>query len=130
MALPKFPPELEEWLPGKPFEEAPLPAFLRGEDTIFFNVPEAREQLIRQGFVYTLRPRMRKTGWDVAYYGSYYKREKIGDVWVSFVKEIEDMEELKPYFYASGFNQLTDWWEAAEGSRFLFRVSFKRWERP
>ena len=116
---------LKLWEAGfrpKGWEETP--------DTMFFNVPEAREQLIREGHVYTLRPRMRKTGWDVAYYGSYYKKEKIGDVWVVFVKEIKDIEELKPYFHASGFKKLADWWEAAEGSRFLFRVSFKRWERP
>ena len=95
------------------------------EDTMFFNVPEARSHLISKGFVYTLRPRMRKTGKDVAFYGSYYKREKIGDVWVDFIKPILDMKELQEYVSGSGFANVEDWWEAAEGARFLFKVMLK-----
>jgi len=92
------------------------------EDTMFFNVPEARQQLINKGLVYTLRPKMRRTGKDVAYYGSYYKKEKIGDVTVDFIRQITTPYELKEYVGDSGLEKVEDWWEAAEGSRFLFRV--------
>lgn len=121
MPLPKFPPHIGEWLPGRPFEEPPLPAFLR-QETMFFNVPEAREHLISQGFVYTLRPKMRKTGHDAAVYGSYFRQQRIGDVWVDFIKEVEDIDEVREYLPGSGFKRVEDWWQAAKGSRFLFKV--------
>lgn len=86
-----------------------LPAL---QNTMFFNVPEARQQLISKGFVYTLRPKMRRTGKDTAFYGSYYKKEKIGDIFVDFIKEVKDIEELKEYASGSGFARVEDWWEA------------------
>ena len=95
---------------------------LRHQETMFFNVPEAREHLMSKGFVYTLRPKVRRTGKDVAYYGSYYQKEKIADVWVDFIKEVKDIEELREYVSGSGFEKVEDWWEVAKGSRFLFKV--------
>ena len=92
-------------------------------DLIFFNVPQAREYLLRRGFVYTLRPKMRKTGRDVAAYGSYYEHQRIGHVWVDFVKEVKDKGELRGYVADSGFKSVEDWWRAAKGSRFLFKVT-------
>lgn len=37
--FPKFPPDLDEWLPGKPFQELPLPAWLRGENPYLVGNP-------------------------------------------------------------------------------------------
>lgn len=105
------------------FSQATAPEHSR--DTMFFNVPEARQQLISKGFVYTLRPKMRKTGKDTAFYGSFYKKEKIGDIFVDLIKEVKDPEEVKQYVSDSGFKTLEDWLEAAKGSRFLFKVMLK-----
>ena len=91
-------------------------------DTMFFNVPEAREHLISKGWVYTLR-RERKTGRDTAFYGTLFKKERISPVWVEFVKKIRDMTELEPYLYGSGFDKVEKWWSArAEGADFLYYV--------
>ena len=86
---------------------------------MFFNVPEARGQLLREGIVYTLRPKLRREGKDLAVYGSYFKNEKLGYVAVKYVGEIND---LAPYLPASGFVSLKDWLAAAKGSRFLYEV--------
>ena len=89
---------------------------------IFFNVPEARQQLVTKGFVYTLRPKMRRTGEDVAVYGSYFKHERIGDVSIQFIKEVTGITDIIEYVSSSGFAKAEDWWKAANGSKFLFRV--------
>ncbi|GAJ05155.1 unnamed protein product, partial [marine sediment metagenome] len=115
----------EPLYPHRPRGKQPLfPHVPKGrQETIFFNVPEAREHLIKKGFVYTLRPKLRRTGKDIAYYGSYYKKEKIADVEVEFIKEIITPSDLKPYLSGSGFKGVEDWWRAAEGSGFLFKVT-------
>lgn len=46
-------------------------------ELIFFNVPQVREFLLKNGFVYTLR-KSRRIGNDLAVYGSYFKQTKIG----------------------------------------------------
>lgn len=92
------------------------------EDTMFFNVPEAREYLLKKGLVYTLRPKMRKVGKDTAFYGSFYKKEEIGPIWVDFIKEVKEPGEVQEYVSDSGFGNVEDWWKAAKGSRFLFKV--------
>ncbi|MBA7707053.1 hypothetical protein ES703_115914 [subsurface metagenome] len=119
----------EDLLPMPPTKGPPLPRGFGlkwpGQDTMFFNVPEARQQLTSKGFVYTLRPKMRRIGKDTAFYGSYYKKEKIGDIFVDLIKEVKNPEEVKQYVSDSGFKTLEDWWEAAKGSRFLFKVTMK-----
>jgi len=90
---------------------------------IFFNVSEARQQLLSRGIVYTLRPRMRRVGTDLAVYGSYFEQKRIGNVSVSFIKQVNHIDELREYLFASGFKTSEDWWKAAKGSRFLFRVA-------
>ena len=90
---------------------------------IFFNVPEARQQLLDKGFVYTLRPRHRSEGQDIAATGSYYNWKKIADVQIEFIKEIGDIRELEEYVSGSGFDNIYEWKQAAKGDRlFLFRV--------
>lgn len=113
-----------------PWTEEEKRQILRRQETIFFNVPEAREYLISHGIVYTLRQKsgpweraIRRPVTDVAYYGSFYKKKGIGRVSIEFIGEIKDTKELLPYVARSGFAMVEDWWEAAEGSRFLFRVT-------
>lgn len=96
-------------------------------DTIFFNVPEARQQLISQGFVYTLRHKRKRVGKDRAIVGSYFKYQEMGPVWVEFIKEVKDVDELKEYLYGSGFESVEDWRRVAKDQRFLYKVTeFKR----
>lgn len=92
---------------------------------IFFNVAEARQQLLDAGFVYTLRPKMRRIGRDLAVYGSYYNWQRLGNVTIAYVKEITKVGELQEYVGDSGFATTLDWWRAAKGSRFLFKVEVK-----
>lgn len=92
---------------------------------IFFNILEARQQLLGKGIVYTLRPKMRRIGTDLAVYGSYYRHERLGDVSIDFIKEVKSINGLGEYLFASGFERLEDWWKAAKGSRFLFRVTLQ-----
>jgi len=94
---------------------------------IFFNMEKARRFLIKHGYVYTLRPRLRE-GVEAAVYGSWYKYTKIARVVsVRFVKVIKDKSELLEYVGKSGFETVDEWWEAAEGSRFLYYVEVLEW---
>lgn len=89
---------------------------------IFFNVKEARTQLLRDGVVYTLRPKLRRSGRDLAVYGSYFKNERLGSVMVSFKRKIESPDELTEYLPWSGFAKMEDWLAKAKGSVFLYEV--------
>lgn len=89
---------------------------------IFFNIYEARKQLVSSGFVYTLRSKMRRIGKDIAVHGSYYRHESIGEVSIDFIKQIENASELEEYLSVSGFERLEDWLGVAAGSKFLFKV--------
>ena len=86
---------------------------------IWFNVKEARKHLLRRGFVYTLRPRRRRTGRDVLLYGDYRKK---GTVFVEFVKEVTDDRELAKYVGFSGFRSVEEWRSKAKGGRYLYKV--------
>jgi len=90
---------------------------------IFFNIPEERQQLINQGFVYTLRPEMRQTGQTTATCSSYYRHKTIGDVDIQFIKEVTGIDDIREYVSGSGFHKAEDWWNGAENSRFLFKVT-------
>lgn len=94
---------------------------------IFFNVPQARNQLINAMKVYTLRSSFRATGKTLAVTGSYTKFKPIYDVTVKKVKDIETPEELEPYLDYSGFDSVGEWFEAAKlGSKTLYVVT--KWE--
>lgn len=92
---------------------------------MWFNVLEARDFLLRNGRVFTLRPKRRKREGrhEVLMYGGFGKK---GDLYVSFVKEIEDVGELKEFVEDSGFGSLDEWLLAADGSRFLYYVMLIR----
>ncbi len=90
---------------------------------IFFNINEARDQLLKDKIVYTLRPRLRKSvGSDIALFGNYYTHLIIGRVFVEFVKKISFEGDLSFYVHQSGFKSVRDWVAAAKGSEFLYKV--------
>jgi len=88
--------------------------------TIWFNVKEAREQLLRRGLVYTLRPKRRREGREVLCYDGLGKK---GVVYVEFVKEIDDDGELEEYVDFSGFKSVKEWRAKAKNSRYLYKVT-------
>lgn len=93
---------------------------------IFFNVAEARERLLRQGEVLTIR-RSRPTGHTVAYKGSYYKRERLCAVLVERVAAYRGPDDpggvLSANLEGSGFLTVADWVaQAAEDADSLYRV--------
>lgn len=91
---------------------------------MFFNVEEAREFLKKYSVVFTLRPKRRREGRDLAVYGSYYKWTRIGAVDVKFVDVITDPKQLEGYVEQSGFETVEDWTAKAHpGAKFLFKVS-------
>ena len=87
-----------------------------------FEIDEALKQLERYLEVYTLRPRRRKKeGKD--WYNLKRCGKKEADIWVEFVKEIEDDSELWQYLSGSGFADVALWKLAAKDSKFLYHVT-------
>ena len=90
---------------------------------IFFNIPEARNQLIEKGLVYTLRSSFRSTGKTRAVTGSYSKHDTLCDVSIERVKTIRHPDDLYPYLHHSGFKDVDTWLsKAAPSARTLYRV--------
>jgi hypothetical protein len=93
---------------------------------IFFNVEKAREHLLREGFVYTLR-RRRREGFDRARVGSYKNFTDLGEVKIKLIKKISSPEELKPFVLLAGFDNLEEWLShVLEGADHLYRVELLR----
>jgi len=92
---------------------------------MWFNIQEARDYLLRNGFVYTLRPKpyrgrsKRKHGKDILMYNGFGKK---GEVYFEFIKTIDDPNELEPIVQFSGFKSLDEWLKNAKGNRCLFKV--------
>jgi hypothetical protein len=93
---------------------------------MWFNVEEAREFLLNEGHVFTLRPKRRKRDFknplgysEVLSYDGFGKK---GLLYVSFVKEVIEDGELREFINDSGFDSLEDWLDKANGSRFLYFV--------
>ncbi len=96
--------------------------------TIYFNVKEAREYLLKNGFVYTLRQE-RSTGKEQVRKSlnkGVLPFELLGFADVSFVKEIENLYDLKDYVTKSGFRTIDDWIVEAKDSRFLYKVEMEK----
>jgi hypothetical protein len=101
---------------------------------IFFNVPEARDCLVKNERVYTLR-RPRRTGHDLAAYGSRFKWKRIGHVNVEYIKRIEEgkeHEQLKPYLPLSDFETVDAWISKARSdAKTLYKVTIlPHWAEP
>ena len=88
---------------------------------IIFDYKEPRDYLEKNGFVYTLRsPKRKHVGKD--WYNYHRCGIKRGDVDITFIREIEDPEELEPFVYNSGFKTLEDWLKKAKKSKYLYWV--------
>lgn len=94
---------------------------------IFFNIPQARNQLTGTMKVYTLRSSFRTTGKTLAVKGSFFKHTPIYDVNVERIKDIHTPEDLLPFLDYSGFDNVFEWFEAASSTaRTLYLVT--KWE--
>ena len=92
---------------------------------IYFNIKEAREQLVNHNVVYTLRENKKKEGETQVRKSKdkgLFPFEILGFAKISFVKEITNPYDLKDYIPKSGFRTIDDWLEKAGDSRFLHKV--------
>ena len=90
---------------------------------IFFNVPEARNQLMEKGLVYTLRSSFRSVGRTRAVTGSYSKNTYLCDVAVSRMITVRHPDDLHPYLHRSGFDDVDNWLsKATPSARTLYKV--------
>ena len=90
---------------------------------IFFNIKEARDYLIANKMVYTLR-KPRKTGDASIMIGHRYRDsvKKIGNGYVSFVEQIVNDKQLERYVEQSGFKSIEKWREKAKDCKQLYKV--------
>lgn len=88
---------------------------------MWFNVKEAREQLLKDRVVYTLRPKRRKReGHEILMYNGFGKK---GDLDVDFLMEVENDADIPEIAVEmSGFPSMEAWRKAAKDARFLYRV--------
>ena len=91
-------------------------------DAISFMYEEPRNQLEKNGSVYTLRLKKRKTvgkGWY-----NYHRGDiKRGDVYIKFIDDFLNRDEkLERYVKGSGFSSLKEWLKKAKKSRYLYKV--------
>jgi len=86
---------------------------------MWFNVKEAREQLINKGFVFTLRPKLRREGHEILMYKDFGKK---GDLWVSFISDITSASMLNKFVEWSGFDSVGKWLIAAKEAQYLYLV--------
>ena len=90
---------------------------------IFFNVPEARDHLLKTKQVYTLRRKRKSTGVTMAREGNLFKFKELGKVNIDFVKQISGKNELSEYVSRSGFSSIDAWYaKAAAGADHLYDV--------
>jgi len=90
---------------------------------IFFNVPEAKNQLMEKGLVYTLRSSTRGTGKTRAVEGNYSKHSTLCMVDISRMITVRHPDDLYPYLHHSGFEDVDTWWSKATiSSRTLYKV--------
>jgi len=90
---------------------------------IFFNVPEARDHLMKNGLVYTLRKASRSTGVTRAVVGNYTKHTTLCQVHIGKMKTVSHPDELLPFLSSSGFEDVKVWWSKAEPTaRTVYRV--------
>ncbi len=88
---------------------------------IWFNNDKARAYLLKNKFVYTLRPKMRKVGREPLFWKEFKKK---GMVEVFFIGSIDFMHEIDLNLFAdySGFSSLEEWKKEAKDSKFLYKV--------
>ena len=94
---------------------------------IYFNIDKARNELLKNSIVDTIRHE-RSTGQAVARKGSYYKFEVLGNVTVKRVLRLNRAAievQLCEYVPRSGFNTVQEWIKNVKEWRnrmFLYKV--------
>ena len=77
---------------------------------IYFNILEPRNQLLKNGVVYTCRHKKRiNTGITVARRGNFKKFVELATVDVIYIGRVQKQQELKPYLKESGFETTKEW---------------------
>ena len=90
---------------------------------IYFNIAEARDYLLKNKVVFTLRERRRRhLGKLQIRCGSYRQFMLLGYGRVSYVKSINYDSELSAYLNQSGFDSVKDWRSKAGVSEHLYKV--------
>ncbi len=96
---------------------------------IYFNIKEAREYLLKNRIIYTLRD-IRKEGQEQVRKSKntdWYPYEILGFANVKLVKKIENLYDLKGYVIKSGFKTVDDWLVEAKDNRYLYEVKMIKW---
>ncbi len=91
--------------------------------SIYFNVKKAKEYLLKNGLVYSLRKN--PTNFDrigIRVDKNDNKFEIIGFVKITFVKEIINNYDLKNYVLQSGFYNVDDWLKESKECKYLHKV--------
>ena len=91
---------------------------------IWFNVKKAREFLLKNGYVYTLRPKKRREGREPLFYGGFGKKAM---AYVIFIGKIENDKELEEYVKDSGFETVEEWRREAKDSKYLYKIVLEGW---
>jgi len=90
---------------------------------IYLNITKARNHLLKNKVIYTLREKRRKyLGKSQIRKGSFRIFEEISMGRVSYVKTIDNDNELLPYVNQSGFKEVEDWREKAGKGKYLYKV--------
>lgn len=74
---------------------------------ISFSVEQVRNYLLENGYVYTFREYDRSRG--ITWMNAGRNMPKICDVFVGFVRTINNLEELEPYIIYSSFRSVDEW---------------------
>ncbi len=71
---------------------------------IWFNIPSVRGFLLKFGYVYTIRKKRKKVGYDYAAHGCWHKGQvhKIGKVYINLVREVNTVEDVIGHVENSG----------------------------
>lgn len=87
------------------------------------NVKKARNHLLTNGFVYSIRPKKRRVGKEPLFWEKFEKR---GEVDVMFVGEVCTEEHLKEFSIHSGvpWNEWLAHWK--KGNIYLYRIDLIR----
>lgn len=93
------------------------------DSMIFFNVLEARKQLMDKGVVFTLRREHTQTGLTYAVTGSTTHNTLLCHVEVSRILKVESVHDLCSYLDKSGFDDVDTWLsKASPRARTLYKV--------
>ena len=89
---------------------------------MWFNVPEARAELLKEKHVFTLRPKRRKReGHEILMYNGFGKK---GDLEVEYYGKFSEMSHtlVREIAKNSGFKSLEEWLKVAKDADYLYYV--------